>query len=112
VSRRYRTPDRALFEAVTTAPGATASELRRAIEAYAARLGGRRTDAAAPAPPIVAAFVEKVARHAYNVTDDDVDALKRAGYSDDAIFEIIVSAAVGAGRARLERGLAALNGES
>ena len=52
--------------------------------------------------------VEKVARHAYLVTYADVAALRDGGYSEDAIFEITLSAALGAGMARLERGFAAL----
>jgi alkylhydroperoxidase/carboxymuconolactone decarboxylase family protein YurZ len=40
-----------------------------------------------------------------------VAALRAAGYSEDAIFEIVASVAVGAGLGRLERGLAALRGE-
>jgi hypothetical protein len=38
--------------------------------------------------------------------------LRRAGYSEDAIFEITVSAALGAGMIRLERGLAAMKGDT
>jgi len=52
-----------------------------------------------------------VARHAYKLTDDDLTALRRAGSSEDAIFEITVSSALGAALDRLERGLAALRGE-
>ena len=52
-----------------------------------------------------------MARHAYKLTDDDLNALRRAGSSEDAIFEITVSAALGAALDRLERGLAALRGE-
>src|SRR5262245_53526333 len=55
--------------------------------------------------PAVAAYVDKVSRHAYRVSDDDVAALKTAGFSEDAIFEITVAAAVAAGLDRLERGL-------
>jgi hypothetical protein len=47
---------------------------------------------------------------AYKVTDKDIEALKQAGYSEDAIFEITISAAVGAAYARLERGLEILKG--
>jgi hypothetical protein len=54
-------------------------------------------------------YVAKVANHAYRVTDEDVEALKKAGYSEDAIFEITVSTALGAAILRLERGLIALN---
>ena len=64
---------------------------------------------ALPAP--VASYVDKVARHAYTVTDADVSALQQAGHSDDSIFEITVAATVGAALYRLERGMAALRGE-
>jgi alkylhydroperoxidase/carboxymuconolactone decarboxylase family protein YurZ len=39
-----------------------------------------------------------------------IEALRNAGYSEEAIFEMTLSAAIGAGQARLERGLAALKG--
>jgi alkylhydroperoxidase family enzyme len=60
------------------------------------------------APPELAAYLEKVRRHAYNVTDADVQALKDAGFSEGEIFEHTVSAAVSAGLGRLEAGLRAL----
>ena len=60
------------------------------------------------APPAMRAYLDKVSRHAYRVTDADVDALKAAGFSDDEIFEHTVSAAVAAGLARLDAGLGAL----
>ncbi len=53
-------------------------------------------------------YVEKVAAHAWRVTDEDVDALKRAGHSEDAIFELTAAATMGAAIMRLERGLIAL----
>ena len=52
-------------------------------------------------------LVEKIHRHAYRVTDEEVAALQ-AKYGDDRLFEIIVSAAVGASRQRLMAGLRAL----
>jgi alkylhydroperoxidase family enzyme len=61
-----------------------------------------------PAPPEFAAYLDKVRLTAYEVTDEDVEALKEAGFSEDQIFEHTVSAAVAAGLARLEAGLAAL----
>jgi alkylhydroperoxidase family enzyme len=60
-------------------------------------------------PANLRSYVEKVTRHAYRVTDADVDELKRAGYSEDAIFEITAAAALGAAVMRLERGLIALH---
>ena len=60
-------------------------------------------------PAMLHTYVQKVTRHAYKVTDEDVGALKQAGYSEDAIFEITGAAALGASILRLERGLIALN---
>src|SRR5687768_16577863 len=104
--------------AVLQARGDTDPGLRRAVEERTAALGGG-TDVCGPrdvAPSVtegrvpieLAAYADKVAREAYGVTDEDVAALRRAGYTEDAIFEVTVSAALGAGLARLERGLAAL----
>lgn len=77
---------------------------------YDALIGDLRAGAQPdrPAPPELAAYLEKVRLHAYKVTDADVQALKDAGFSDDEIFEHTVSAAVGAGLARLEAGLSSL----
>jgi hypothetical protein len=58
-------------------------------------------------PPDLQPLVEKIHRHAYRVTDDDV-ARAQQTYGDDRMFEIIVSAALGASRSRLLAGLAAL----
>jgi alkylhydroperoxidase family enzyme len=61
-----------------------------------------------PAPPEMARYLEKVRRHAYKVTDRDVEDLKSAGFSEDEIFEHTVSVAAAAGLERLEAGLATL----
>ena len=60
------------------------------------------------APAELAAYLEKVRRHAYKVTDADVARLKEAGFSEDVIFEETVSAAVAAGLYRLDAGLGTL----
>jgi hypothetical protein len=52
-------------------------------------------------------LVHKIRHHAYEVTDEDLARLT-ATYDDDQLFEIVVSAALGASRARLAAGLAAL----
>lgn len=59
-------------------------------------------------PADVQPLVDKIHHHAYKVTDDDVARL-RATYGDDRMFEIIVSAALGASRKRLLAGLEALD---
>jgi hypothetical protein len=100
-----------LFEALLTSPGDTEPSLRRAVEARSSELGGRPSSQVDAIPPELISYVKKVALHAYKTTDEDIEALRKAGYSEDAIFEITVSAALGAGMARLERGLEALKGD-
>jgi hypothetical protein len=72
----------------------------------AVRSAAAAQDAGVPAE--LKALVDKVHRHAYKVTDDDVERVQ-AKYGDDQMFEIIVSAALGASRKRLLAGLAALD---
>ena len=101
-----------LIEAVLTSPGDTEPSLRRAVESFSAQLGGGPSSQTDAIPPELVSYVKKVALHAYKTTNEDIEVLRKAGYSEDAIFEIIVSAALGAGMARLERGLEALNGNN
>jgi alkylhydroperoxidase family enzyme len=49
-----------------------------------------------------------VRRHAYRVTDSQVEALRAAELNEDEIFELTVAAAVGAGLDRLDAGMRAL----
>lgn len=98
---RYRENLTTLVDAVLKGPGKTTSELRLAVEARAGALsGGPGTDA--KVPDELSSWVEKVARHAYRTTDEDIESLKAAGYSEDQLFELTVAAALGASRARLE----------
>jgi alkylhydroperoxidase family enzyme len=98
-SRRYTDEVAHTTHAVLDSPGETAPEVRWAIF----------HDRAEEIPAALRAYVAKVRQYAYKVTDEDVEALKRAGYSEDAIFEVTASAALGAAVLRLERGLIALN---
>jgi alkylhydroperoxidase family enzyme len=61
-------------------------------------------------PEALREYAEKVSLDATQVTDEDIAALKSAGYDEDAVFEATVAAALGAGVARMEHGLAALRG--
>jgi alkylhydroperoxidase family enzyme len=54
------------------------------------------------------AYLTKVRAHAYRVTDEDVAALRAAGWTDETIYELTIAAAVGEGLRRLDVGLAAL----
>jgi hypothetical protein len=56
-------------------------------------------DAAEPDPRL-AAYLAKVRECAYTITDEDVQALKDAGVSEDEIFEQTVAAAVSEGLRR------------
>jgi alkylhydroperoxidase family enzyme len=56
-----------------------------------------------PAPAEMAAYLEKVRDFAYTVVDRDVEALKEAGFSEDAIFEQTVVVAISEGLRRLDR---------
>lgn len=57
-------------------------------------------------PADLKTLVDKIHRHAYKVTDEDM-AKAQAKYGDDVMFEIVVSAALGASRMRLMAGLKA-----
>lgn len=61
-------------------------------------------------PPVLAAFIEKVHTRAFAMTDDDVRDVLNAGYSEDQIFEAVVSAALGASRSRYEHALEMMKG--
>ena len=77
-------------------PGALDTEIRQAAAA------------GQDVPDAVASYVAKVRRHAYEVTDHDIEQLREAGYSEDQIFELTVAAAYGAARLRLDRAMDAM----
>ena len=85
-----------VFARVLDGPGVTEPTLRQAAAT------GRGL------PADLQPLVEKVQAHAYRVTDGDV-AAPQATHGDDKMFEIIVSAALGASRKRLTAGLTALD---
>jgi alkylhydroperoxidase family enzyme len=81
------------------------SNIRQAREALIARIlegDGRASyaqrraafDNEGLAKPL-STLIDKVAKHAYKVTDEDIAAVKASGFSDDQIFEIVVCAAIG-----------------
>jgi hypothetical protein len=53
-------------------------------------------------------LIDKVARHAYTVTDADIAAVQATGLSEDQIFEIVGCAAVGQATRQYDAALAAL----
>ncbi len=95
VRRPYEPDIAAMRERVLDGPGVVDKAVRRAA------CNGD------PVPDDVAAYVDKVRRHAYKVTDDEVEAL-RATHSTDEIYELTVATALGAGLSRLDVVLAAM----
>ena len=100
-------------EAALVGPGVTRPVVRQAIEERAAEVSGRiqASGIVGPIPSDLSEFVDHVAVAAWRVTSEEVAALLDAGYSEDEVFEVTVSASMGAACGRLERGLAALRGE-
>ena len=86
----------ATFRAVVDGPGSTGAAVRREV-------------ASGQPPAELAGLVQKIRDRPYAVTDADVDAL-RTRYSEDQLFELMIAAAVGAARHRLEAALAAVEG--
>jgi hypothetical protein len=84
-----------LRRAVLESDGATPTALRRAVA------DGRDI------PADLAAVIEKIRRHAYKVTDDDIASLRAAGRSEDEIFELTCAAALGVSMHRRDKAFAA-----
>ena len=95
----------ALASRTLDGPGEVPAALRREAAEYAAapKPGNKQI------PPVLVPYLTKVAMHSYRVTDADIAQLKSAGYSEDALYELTVSAAFGAGMTRLNKGLALLD---
>jgi alkylhydroperoxidase family enzyme len=56
-----------------------------------------------------AGIVDAVARHAYRITDEDLDRARAAGWTDHELFDVVVASAVGAGVTRRALGRAAVD---
>jgi hypothetical protein len=85
-----------VLHSVLEGPGETRPALRKSVAE------------ATFVPKDLKALVDKIHRHAYKVTDEDI-AKPQAKYGDDQMFEIVVSAALGASQIRLMAGLEALD---
>ena len=93
---KKRAAFQALVDRVLNGEGRTAAEQR-----------ARAFNNADIAPP-VDALISKVATRPAQVTDADFAAAKAAGFSEDQLFELVISAAVGQSARLYEAGLAAL----
>ena len=55
------------------------------------------------------ALIDKVAKAAYKVIDEDITAAKAAGLTEDQLFELVVCAALGQSTRQLDAAMAALD---
>jgi hypothetical protein len=55
-----------------------------------------------------ATLVDKVAKHAFRVTDGDIASMRDSGFSEDQVFEIVVCAAIGEATRQYNTAFAAL----
>jgi hypothetical protein len=93
---------RALISRVLGSHGTAPARLRRAaFEADVAE-----ADSGEP----VSKLIEKVAYRSDQVTDEDFDAVRAEGLSEDEIFEVVVCAAVGQANRQYNSALTALAG--
>jgi hypothetical protein len=89
---------RLLDDRLRRAPGSLSPELRAAA-----------IDGTPVGDSLVQSYVETIRRQAYKVSDRRVEELKRAGWSEEQIFELSVAASYGAARRRLDAGVRALH---
>jgi alkylhydroperoxidase family enzyme len=98
----------ALINGVLTAEGSTSREQRQAIIEASRAFTLEQPDHVSLNEPL-RGYVEQVALRSHSIRDGDIERVRHAGHTDDALFEVTVAAAVGAGMARLDRVLALLD---
>ena len=89
-----------LFERVVTLPGSTDVGTRLALAS------------GTPVEEPLQGFALKIDTHAHRITDDDFRHVQAQGHSDDAVFEYVVAASLGAGVSRWRDALQALGEET
>lgn len=87
---------RAIEQRILAGPGIAPPELRaKAFENH-------------DLPEPLGALVNKVAKHSFQVTDDDFAIALTAGFSEDQLFELVICAAAGESSRLYRAGVAAL----
>jgi alkylhydroperoxidase family enzyme len=86
----------ALRRAVLKTPGAASVDERAAAES------------AAPTGTVADAYLEKVRHASHRIVDADIDSLKAAGMTEDAILELSLAAALGEATRDFDRSIRAL----
>lgn len=101
----------ALHRAILETPGVADANVRRSAFDVGGACAGHKQDMDSKLPVVWSSLVKKVATAAHQVTDGDIEALRNAGLDEDAIFEVVLAAALGAAAVRLDRGLAVVDAE-
>jgi hypothetical protein len=83
--------------------GKTTPALRRSVEAFVAAQWGHERMDVLPVPIELEAYLKKLSLFAYRIVDEDIKALRTAGYTDEMIYEITIVGATGAALVGLER---------
>ncbi|MEO8608808.1 MAG: hypothetical protein ABI690_13035 [Chloroflexota bacterium] len=94
---KKRTAHKSLVARVLEGDGRASQVLRRAAF--------DNTGLAAP----LSTLINKVAKHAYKVTDEDIIAAGASGLNEDQVFELVVCAAIGQSTRQYKIALAALD---
>jgi len=103
---------RRLAERLVDGAGDSSSELRRAVVGRSIGLAGGKPTAGEEIPAVWRPYVDKVSLYAYKVLDQDVADLKKAGQSEEQIFEVTLAAGLGASLGRLEKAFDLLDREA
>ena len=108
---RYTQKLDALHRAILETSGSADAKVRRSAFSVAGACAGHKQDIDSKLSVAWSGVVEKIATAAYKVTDGDIETLRQNGLDEDAIFEVVLAAALGAASVRLERGLAVVDAE-
>ncbi|MEX1288717.1 MAG: hypothetical protein AB1Z57_12315 [Acidimicrobiia bacterium] len=96
------------LDIIRTGDGDCPVGVRVAIEARVAAVSGATRGPAGDLPPEVVALVDTLATDGHGVADAHIEALTSAGWSEEAIYEMVFVASFAAGVGRLERSLSVL----
>lgn len=107
-TNRYSQDMQRIADDILMSSGETSQTLRQAIQGRAFAINSHISSEKEGIPLELIPYIDKIALHAYKVTDEDIATLREQGHSEDALFEITLSVALGTGLARLHYGLAAL----
>ena len=110
MENRSKTHMYQIGNALLTTPGDTNPVLRRHIIDYVVSktlgLGGYPESID---QDVVFNLVDKITFASYSIEDEDVAMLRSSGWSDDAFYEIVLTAAYAAGLARMQMLYSLLN---